>query len=267
MGGLPVKKFNRLSNILFCVSAYIFLVAKISYCFIVSPNVVEVILDPTEEHRGKFTIYNDGPDTIRTKITVGGFWDSAASIKNTDRLSREWISISPSQLDIPSKKFRECQFRIKLPKDGKGEYRAEVFFQDVTQKKKNDKALSIAIRYGNTVYAAVKDTEIVKGNISRMQLAGSRPGRFWVVINNQGNVHTRPSGDLRVKNIQTGAEYIIPFNLQRSPVMPNEISEILAKGEINLEPGTYSVTAKVNYGEEYKGKAIKLIREEIFKID
>lgn len=260
------KKFISFVLLHIVILFFVFGVQK-SFCFSISPNIVEVILAPEEDYKGEFSVNNEGPDKVKVKISAEGFWTSDESIRKSGQIPKEWVSILPMEIEIPSNESRICQFEIKLPKNASGEYRAEIFFQDITQGEDAKQGLNIKVRYGHTVYAVVKDTEIVKGEIRGIQLAGSKPGRFWVRVYNSGNVHTRPKGQLNVRNTKTNMEITIPFNPARIPALPYEEAEVLAKGDVDLEPGTYLVTAMIKYGEEYGEKAIRLAKKGIFKIE
>lgn len=263
------RNLNAFSPVLISVLfIYIFLLssAREGFCFNVSPQVVDVILSPEEEYRGEFDISNDGSEEIKVIISLEEFCGSDTAVGKDGEVDKKWISISPAELYVPPKESQKCRFKIKLPKEGRGEYRVYAFFQDVSQKKEGQQ-INIAVRFGSIICAVVKGTEIVKGEIRNIQLAGSKPGRFFVKIYNGGNVHAKPIGDLIVKNIlRNDKEIIMPINTKGVSVLPATEEEYLAKGDVNLEPGIYSVIARIDYGREYEEKAIKLAKRKFFKI-
>jgi hypothetical protein len=246
---------------------YIFILssAEKGFCFNISPQVVDVILSTEEEYNGEFNIFNNGNEKIKMIISLEEFFSSDTALEKDDLTDKSWINIFPAELDIPAGASEKCMFKIKLPKGSKGEYRVYAFFQDITPRAEGQQ-INIGVRFGSAICAVVKNTEAVKGEISNIQLAGSKPGRFWVGVYNGGNVHCRSNGNVIVKNRKTGKEVIMPINTNGISVLPLTEEKYMAKGDVNLEPGFYSATAQIIYGEQYGGKALKLTKSKIFKI-
>jgi len=241
-------------------------VARNGFCFTVSPQVVDVVLVPEDEYAGEFIISNNGPNSVLINVTLEEFCVSETPATKAKGPYKGWINVSPLQISVPPYGSGRCGFKIKLPREAKGEYRVYAFFQNITQAVSGEQ-IKFSTRLGNIICVVAKNTEIVRGGIKKIQLAGSKPGRWWVTVYNEGNVHIRPKGEVVVKNRITGREFSIPFNLKGVSVLPSEEEEYVADGDVNLEPGIYSVTAKSTCGEEYGDKAIELIKRNFFKIN
>ena len=240
------------------------------YAFTVSPGAQVIVVKAGEIHSGDYIVGNRGEEAIRIGVTADD--QSVAqqllgrqTVKE-DGSSPNWLDFEPRQLELGPFESGSINYTITLPKDAEGEYSAILYFTNLPASE--GKGISMSTRIGNTLYAIAEGTEVVKGELVDIAVTRTDPMNIRVTIENSGNIHIRPKGDItiRKKGLFLSAEekepVIIPFNKPGFPVLPkrNNIFEARSK-DVKFGLGWYSL----EFEAEFDGK--KLEKQLKFKIE
>jgi len=241
-----------------------------AYAFTVTPGAKVIVVKTGEVHSGDYIVGNRGEEAIRIGVTAddqsAAQRDLGRQTAKEDGSSPNWLDFKPRQLELGPFESGSINYTITLPKDAEGEYSAILYFTNLPTSEK--KGISMSTRIGNTLYAIVEGTEVVKGELIDISVTRTDPMNVRVTIENSGNVHIRPRGDItiRKKGLFLSAKdkepVIIPFNKAGFPVLPNRnhIFEARSK-DARFGLGWYSL----EFEAEFDGK--KLEKELKFKIE
>jgi hypothetical protein len=188
-----LKKITRRVSILtIFLGVSILCVSNSSAGIGVKPTVVEVEATPGVEKTGSLAVGSSDTEAVIVKVEVEDWLklrtgSSPVSIK-------EWLTMDDTELVLEPSETKSIGYRIKIPEGVKGELVAQVFFSSVVPGKGN---VNITSRFGIALYVGIEGTEILDPVITDMRIEGSSLG---VTIQNNGNIHIRPSGKVVIKD-------------------------------------------------------------------
>ena len=236
--------------------------------FTVSPGMQEIRISAGSSYKGSFSVGNPSTDTIKIKATAED-WSVETDermIDRTESSALDWFTIGPQEIEIGPHKSGIFTYNVTLPEEAEGEYVAMIYFSTVPVIA--EEAVTVVSRIGNALYVIVKGTEIIEGELIDIKVTRTDPMNVRVTIENSGNVHIRPKGEItiRKKGLFLSSEekepVIIPFNKAGFPVLPkqNYIFEERSKG-VKFGLGWYSL----EFEAEFDGN--KLRKEVKFKVE
>ena len=164
-----------------------------------------------------------------------------------------FIRINPTFFKLEPNQEKWVRFTVRMPENIKGELHGMIFFQTVPggMEKAKGHQVFLSTRLGAVVYASTKGKIEKLAEISNFYLKeNSRKGtiEYSIILENKGNVHIRPKGDLEIFNSKREKVFKGKMNEYGSPILRNKIR--VFKGEIgkNFLSDKYKVIAEVDYG-------------------
>jgi len=262
------KVYKRVLATATAAGLIVLLHASLAGAFTVFPGVVEISVPAGGNYSGSFTVGNPADTAVKIRVTVED-WSSAQDgreIIKGEKASLGWFAFSPQELELGPNETDIVSYTVKLPERAEGEYAAMVYFGTVADRP--ERGIAIASRIGNAFYVMVKGTEVVKGELIDIAVTRTDPMNIRVTIENSGNIHIRPRGDITIRkkglflSEKDREPVIIPFNKAGFPVLPNRnhIFEARSK-DVRFGLGWYSL----EFEAEFDGK--KLEKELKFKVE
>lgn len=234
--------------------------------FTVSPGRIEIKLPAGGKHKGSYNVGNSSNSPIRIKITVEEWFAGQDNeVIKEKGSSLGWLELIPQELTLEPNETREVNYSVSIPKEGKGEYAAMIYFSNIPDPSKE--GVQIRGSIGNALYVIVKGTEIIKGELLDIDITNIDPLEVRVEIRNLGNIHVRPAGKITVRKkdlllSQEDWELIeIPFNKGEEPVFPKMECVFSNRSDAKLKPGRYGLEFNIQFDKEM------LIKELDFTVD
>lgn len=239
----------------------------------VSPVVIEHEADPGDEIVGTIKLHNEGAETETYYTSVQDFVgsDEAGTPKfvgvNPGRSLVDWVNFNRSSVAIDSGDGELVVYTIKVPKNATpGGYFGGLLFSTSDPKAAN--GVGAVGATGPLLLVRVSGSVTEKASIasfvSSQESSTSLPVDFKVRVQNEGTVHVKPAGVIRITNMFGGVSAVIPVNAGGGNVLPggarafseswekealaDNASELMKEWK-NFGFGPYTATLILNYGE------------------
>jgi len=180
-----------------------------------------------------------------------------------DSASR-WIVFSPSAVSISSGQKQMVRVTVSVPeKTSPGSYRTAIFVQErppATPPEKGEHKIYLRFRYVYTLYVIVPPAT-GEGAVQDVRVAGNPKGLALVFDwKNSGNRHVRP---VVTWSLQNAAKTVVASTKRydATVVLPHMTMHESFPLPDGLEPGTYEVTAHVDFQTGQPVEEIKRIVE------
>ena len=225
----------------------------------VSPPRTVLQGKPNKTLTGYFTLTNDGEHPLQVRVEPE---DWAEGIRG-GRGPVPWLRVRPTELMLGPGKLSRVKFTVRIPKDARGELRAQVFFttREAPDASAGDGAVSLRSRLGTIIYVAIESTERIEGDITKVQAfyapstqGVKRPDRLEVVmgIHNRGNAHIVPEGHVDIRNDKGEIVEAVPLQSGWG-LLPNEEDTSRAIGNgVHLQPGRYTLELTIFIGGDLR---------------
>jgi len=252
------------------VVAWIMSIAGYLYADIrVEPVVTEIVVPSRGVTEGVFTVTNSGAEPVRVIVEWG--MDSRLRgndrTAGNDRVDEDWLTITPEEFEIGPGGAREIEYAIGPPRGCEGELSAVVFFvadKEIASAAFGDLAMTEKPqKFGVEIFAAIKDTIVLACNINEIDIKRREAENdyiFIVNLENAGNVHLRPSGNIFITG-EDEAEYEVKIE-KGFPLYPAaKLSYAIRWRKKNLPRGEYRAVVRLDYGDMYG--EVKMVEEEM----
>ncbi|TAK04259.1 hypothetical protein EPO34_03905 [Patescibacteria group bacterium] len=239
----------------------------------VSPVVIEHEADPGDEIVGTIKLHNEGAQTETYYPTVQDFVGSDESGTpqfigtSPDRSLVEWVSFGRSSITIDPGDGELVVYTLKVPKDAApGGYFGGLLFS--TSPANAAFGVGTVGVTGPLLLVRVSGNVVERASVasfaSSQDSGTSLPVDFKLRVQNEGTVHVKPTGVIRITNLFGGVSAVIPVNAGGGNVLPGGArvySESWVKSELpdnaselmkewkNFGFGPYTATLILNYGE------------------
>lgn len=232
----------------------------------VKPTVTELSLSPGKRRAGTFTVLNDGDKAVKVKVELED-WRRKEEGVEVD----SWLKVKPLEFELGPGKTKKVKYKIEIPQEAEGELVAMVFFGSLAPA---GGGVGIKMRFGVSIYVAIKGTEVVEANIEKLDAKnyGSESPEnyginFGVTIENMGNVHIRPKGRVTVEDEEGNRikELEVFHGFPVFPQAKRTFPAIWKRGV--LPPGEYKAKATISYGELYGLKNKISSYETLFSVN
>ncbi len=267
---------KKIFFLFFVLSIFIFFVLPVSATTVISP-IVEMAVFPGETQKGFLKVYNETDQEITLQAVVKPFSISPGNNQPQNLLPSEkdgylsWFKLSQDELKLLPQQAAVVPFEVIAPTSAvPGGYYAVIFWEEKYQANKSN--LTLSGRVGTLVFLRVNGDLDESLAINKFGLKEERffsfglPFNFSAKLENIGNVHLWPKGEITLKNIfgQTkkisfsdGKTAILPANTRQfETIFPGRIDTgflILAWEELqDLFFGPIRITATFNYGQPQK---------------
>ena len=245
--------FMKYKKLLFCglVLSTIFLVSNCCFAKVsVKPSRVEALVPPEKGFEEKFFIKNIGDEPTEANI----HWTD----RTNNPLIKDWLVLSANKISLQPGEEKEVTYKVNIPKDASGEYDAWFVVSD-TKGPKVQMGASIAVRTSIPIYVIVKGTEKYDFEVQTANV-WIKPtfSSFNVVLRNTGNVHIRPTGQVKISSLDSSQVYEIPFNEVNWGIIEGQDHEYINKlpdGKI-LPDGNYKAEFTIKVGTDENNKEI-----------
>lgn len=221
---------------------------------VVQPDSTELVVSAGKETAGNFQVHNDGKDAVHVKIDLED-WpkNNAAGLPVP---VKEWLSVTPSLFDLGAGESKEVAYTINVPLSNVPEVIAMVFFGTIAPQGN----FNITSRYGVSLYAAlseniklacvIKDVSVEPNFLTTDAGKVNKGIIFTITIENEGNVHLRPTGNISI-TAQDGTKYDIPILRDFPAYAGGDVKLRILWNKMDIEPGKYDALVTLDYGKLY----------------
>ena len=221
---------------------------------VVQPDSTELIVTAGKDTAGVFQVHNDGNDAVHVKVELEDWPKNNAP--EYPVLVNKWLSVTPLLFDLGAGESREVAYTINVPSANVSEVIAMVFF-GTTAPQGN---FNITSRYGVSLYAAlsekikldcaIKDLSIEPNFLTTDTGKVNKGIIFTITIENKGNVHLRPTGNISI-TAQDGAKYDIPILRDFPAYAGGDVKLRILWNKTDIAPGKYDALVILDYGKLY----------------
>jgi hypothetical protein len=237
-----------------------------------TPPLFRLTLSPGESWPSSVKLVNVNDYDLTVYATTKDFTDSngkgnpeflppSDDPNNTHSLG-SWISVPKGPLVIPRGSTKDIPFSIHVPQGAEpgGHYGAiQVGTVPVGEKGESGVAVGsqVATLFFIRVSGSVTEAAAIRDFYSASSFVGSATQNFVLAVENTGNVHVQPQGEILIKNMWGKVRGTIAINKETNfgNVLPSSSRtfEFVWDGEENLfDIGLYSAEVSISYGEEAK---------------
>lgn len=280
----------------------IFIIAAFVFCFSVVipfekanaitliPPRAELSADPEKTATGSIKVYNETEKTLNLYTSTANFIAKSgkegvpeflAQEENNDGLA-SWIQIEKGPITVLPMEYMIIDYTINVPwgADPGGHY-AGIFFSSNSGEESGGSSIGVSSKVGSLILLRVSGKIIEEARLEEFKLASRKsfyenlPINFAIAFENLGNVHLRPEGEVRIKNmfgkevenisvnkrtIGVGAN-ILPKTLRHFEVSwtknkqdekPQTFFEKVEAEKNNFALGKYTASLSLAYGERKK---------------
>ncbi len=236
----------------------------------ISPIILEELVDPGQVISRQLKITNQSDTSRRFFVYLRDFGAEGETGQakllppGTDYgyTIASWIDITSEGIDFGPREEKIVDYQIRVPKNvGPGGYRGAILFGTEPprlQVESEDKGagMSIAQQAASLILLQVKgdideEASIREFNTDKDYYSTPFKVDFLVRIENTGNVHVKPHGAIKIKNMFGKEVAVIRVNEQGGNILPNSIRRFL---DINWEGknaiGKYTATLGLTYGTD-----------------
>lgn len=202
--------------------------------------------------------FNAKDESGSPQVLIGSDLPDSISIKS-------WVS-SVDMFSLKSQESRTVNFKLTVPDSAEpgGHYGVLRFSGTDPQVSVSGVGLSasagslILMRVdGDIKEEATLESFITESNGSRSWLFEKSPVTLVTRINNSGNIHIKPVGNIEIKNFWGNIVQSIPLNETRSNVLPGSIRRFESTTSSDWMFGKYTASLALGYGNQ--GQAITSI--------
>ncbi len=217
----------------------------------VEPGIIEMIAAHGDEATGPVKVRNTGKEKTRISVEPED-WKKAVSGRRGGPVS-SWLSVEPKMIVLEPGQIGIFTYHVKVAPDAAGENTAQMFFSEMV----GGGSADIRSRVGVILYLAVRETMRLSAEIPSMTVTSVPDGKQTIItvqvsVANPGNVHVRPTGDVKIYDIKGG--FVVAAVLSTGwGILPGEVYAYQGTGRCpSLSTGKYKAVATIQYGKLYK---------------
>ncbi|MCU0289602.1 MAG: DUF916 domain-containing protein, partial [Acidobacteria bacterium] len=185
----------------------------------------------------------------------------------------DYIRLNPTSLQLEPGEERIVRFTITMPEDLTGEYHGIIFFQTQPKGVKSPapgKQVLVSSRIGAGIYTAVKNTVIQSSEIpdiffKQPNAAQDSNSQYVILFHNNGNMHLRPTGQLKIIDAAGKEVASTPVNENKTSVLRDSYRVFSGdfKKKFTFRDGSHKIVAQLDYGKEIleTEKSVYLLNE------
>lgn len=172
-------------------------------------------------------------------------------VENTYSLA-SWITVDPGEVVIPAKSTRTFNFSIRLPLNAEpGGHFGSIIFRTVPDNTLSGSGATVAQEIGALVLlkvaGATTEDAMITSFLPTQQLFEKGPITFITKVENLGNVHIKPYGNIIITGM-TGKK-IVAVDVESKNVLPGSIRKLEGTWDTTWRIGRYNATLNLIYGE------------------
>lgn len=174
--------------------------------------------------------------------------------KNSRYALSNWVSFSKPVIKIAPGEFEQFELTVAAPSDAEpgGHYGAILFSTEEPKLNQNKSEVAVVGLIGTLVLATVPGD--IKQNTYIEDFTGPRflikaPANFSLLFTNRGNVHSKPQGEIKIRNWFGDAASILKINESAGNVLPESKRRFNSSWQFNWKAfGKYTANVLVTYG-------------------
>ncbi|NQU74042.1 MAG: hypothetical protein HQ547_04985 [Candidatus Omnitrophica bacterium] len=214
-------------------------------CFNISPNRIEINVAPSKIYRDTMTVSNKENHDLNISLRVDDWFKTSDNLK--------WLKVRPLKFRLKKGEEKQINYKIKVPKNAKGELSAMIFVE-AKPRKPGKGMVTINTSIGVPIYAMIEGTERFEAEVEALEVVSPLPLELAVTIKNSGNVHIRPEGTIDIRN-KEGKLLTLPLNKYNYPILPGSSRTLEIKTKSGLKQGEYIADIEMAYaGKKYRKK-------------
>lgn len=224
----------------------------------ISPPYINLVTDPGESISSEFKIRNNNNFREYFKITLRKFevGNSDSGVVMSDINSGDefasWISFEPQEFTVDPNQTKTVEFKINPPDDAAlGYYYAAVISRisdaDVSQGAAITAAASVPILLNVRSDNAKREIKILDFKTSKL-FYEYLPTEFQLEVENSGNVHVSPVGDIFIDSMFEKETAVLPLNSARGNILPGGKRVF----SVNWDDGMVTRAQKMKDGQPVK---------------
>ncbi len=249
---------------------YLFSRAEGPVSLTVSPLYYDLGVNPGEEKTGKISIGNNSDQNIDIGVEFSDFFmDDAEGYIFPERkeianenlkpfLMSKWLSVDKPDFSLEKGKNETIEYTIKVPQDANlGGHYGAIFFRAQCKVEKDENvvfsdksSICVSGRAGVLFLVQVGGEAVKKGVLKKVEvpkITFSDKSKLNIEIENEGNSHFKPEGEVLVKNI-FGKE-ISRLEIKDKTILPTT-SRIFSKDLQRKDfLGLYRLSGSIKDGE------------------
>jgi len=240
----------------------------------VSPPIREVSLKPGEIYSDTVRLTNPTqnvvelyPKTMNFEARGEGGDPSFYEADDTNHkyALASWISYDQPKIALAPQQVVEFKYQMKVPLDAEpgGHYGVIFFATNPPEKTEGTSQVSIASMVGSLILVRIpgniKEEGLLEKFYSLKNLYVTTPVVFNTLVKNTGNIHFKPEGEIKIKNLWGGEVASMVFNAAKGNVLPDSSRKFEEKWAPATEPfykqpiGRFTANLQLEYGEAAKG--------------
>jgi len=202
----------------------------------IEPTVVQLVVKPGHARRGQFKVTNNGDEQTTVSIEPEDWVRRWGSESGT--ALDAWLRLKPKKFRLGPGATRSVYYKVKLPRDARGELIAMVFFSPRTEGNRAQ-TLRVKTRIGACLCVIARGTIEYDAKIDRIELLKQKDTlQALVVVRNLSNIHIRPEGKVYV--FSSTGDSICEFAIQPRAVYPGSTRGLVGyQQDFSFEPGRY----------------------------
>lgn len=245
-------------------------IADESQGFQISPPVTELRLDPGTSTRSTMKVTNLTGTQMTLTLGKQNFVAKGdeGEVDLVDNANPQyslapWFTLVQSSIDVPPKSTKSVEFTISVPKDAEpgGRYGSITFDSQPPKLPAGQSGASVKQRLAGLIFLRINGNAREEISIDSFKTNKSfyeyGPVAFETLVNNKGNVHEKPTGEIVVKNlfgfktatVKLDEKNVIPGAARK---LTNQLQKKLLFGhytaELTMHNGTsQTLTAKTGF--------------------
>lgn len=218
------------------------------------PPSLEFSVRPGDTVKTKIKLYNEKSEAADLAVSTANF--SAKGEEGDPNFNftgpitdlASWIRIEGESFAVGPNEAIEVPVTISIPPNAEpGGHYAGLFFGTNPNKNAEGNTVQLATKIGSLVIIRVegdiRESALIKSFTIAPNVRLNRlPANVVIRIQNNGNVHVRPTGTVTIRNMFGGVSTTMPLNPKDGAILPNSVRKfdmIWKKDEEKHVPGNF----------------------------
>lgn len=239
----------------------------------ISPPISELTLLPGQSSENIIKINNPTSSIVEVYPKVMNFSSrgengdptfSSATDEGQQYSLANWISFSDAKLALTPEQDIEFKYTISVPTNAEpgGHYGVVFFVSEPPEVSESQTQVAISSMLGSLILVKVPGDikeELILREFSSNVFYLKMPANLTTRIENIGNIHLKPRGDIVIKNMFGSQKTTLDVNPKKGNILPESIRRFdtdFSGSKFSI--GRYSANLNVQYGEGNKTLSGKL---------
>ena len=228
----------------------------------VSPTLFELKIPRGKSYTDAVRVVNVGKAEMRVNVYLSDFdlrQDGGVSFfeAGTHRYSlAQHLRLNPTSFVLEPEEEKWVRFTVTMPADSEGESQGILFFQTLPKevKRTTGKQVLVSARIGAAVYAAAKPTIAYSSEIPALFLRQDPEDasfHYTLLYHNNGNVHVRPKGELKILDPAGKKVASTVINEKNASILRDSYRIFTGtfQGKVKPGDGVHKALVSVDYGK------------------